>query len=310
MGVQLETSEAWYGKICHLKVDRARADPAPHKPLLLLVFLDLVEENQIAGGVMELTPALAFRFSVYGSVVAYRRSQPLLARFPFFHLQSDGFWRVLDLNRFPTSERNRARFALVDSVFLQAASDPEFRQRVRSLLIAKYFQPEDRAALYSLCRMEVPAEDVIAQQAGYVPIAEASKKGRDARFRISVVSNYRFTCALTGYRLTTISSETIVDAAHIHEFSSSRNDDPRNGMALCKNAHWMFDNGLWSLGDDYRVIVARGHFDEECRDPGTKGLLDHEGATIHLPPDPSLGPDIEHLRWHRKNRFKGALGTT
>ena len=82
------------------------------------------------------------------------------------------------------------------------------------------------------------------------------ERGRDARFRIEVVVvAYKHTCALTGYRMTTLDMESIVDAAHIHEFSDSRNNDPRNGLALSKNAHWQFDRGLWSITDEYRVIV-------------------------------------------------------
>jgi putative restriction endonuclease len=49
-----------------------------------------------------------------------------------------------------------------------------------------------------------------------------------------------------------------VDAAHIHQFADSRNNDPRNGLALSKNAHWLFDNGLRALTDDFKVIVAEG----------------------------------------------------
>ena len=35
-----------------------------------------------------------------------------------------------------------------------------------------------------------------------------------------------------------------------------------NGIALSKNAHWLFDNGLWSIQDDYTVLVADRHFSE------------------------------------------------
>src|SRR5439155_12905391 len=31
----MATPEQWLGKLAHLKVDKARGDPAPHKPLLL-----------------------------------------------------------------------------------------------------------------------------------------------------------------------------------------------------------------------------------------------------------------------------------
>jgi putative restriction endonuclease len=42
------------------------------------------------------------------------------------------------------------------------------------------------------------------------------------------VAAYNYTCALTRYRLTTIAGGSIVDAAHIHQFSDSRNNDPRS----------------------------------------------------------------------------------
>jgi putative restriction endonuclease len=101
----------------------------------------------------------------------------------------------------------------------------------------------------------------------------------------------------------TIDSGSIVDAAHIHRFSSSRNNDPRNGIALCKNAHWLFDMGLWTLGDDYGVRVASPKFSESGADALLLKSL--EGRKIRLPSNPSLWPDPIHLAWHRANRFQG-----
>src|SRR6516164_6757639 len=107
-----------------------------------------------------------------------------------------------------------------------------------------------------------PPDDQIKRDAAYECPEEAQKQGREARFRLNIVAAYNYTCALTRYRLTTITGASIVDAAHIHQFADSRNNDLRNGLALTKNAHWLFDNGLWTLGDDYRVIVAHGNFAE------------------------------------------------
>ena len=114
---------------------------------------------------------------------------------------------------------------------------------------------------------------------------------------------YGYTCALTQYRLTTLTGQSIVDAAHIHQFSDSRNNDPRNGLALCKNAHWLFDNGLWTLSDDYKVIVAASEFTEAG--PGQELLGTCHGKRIGLPKEAALWPNPLHLAWHRKNRFKG-----
>ncbi len=132
---------------------------------------------------------------------------------------------------------------------------------------------------------------------------EAEQRGREARFRLKVVSLYNYTCALTGYRMLTISSGSIVDAAHIHQFSDSRNNDVRNGIALCKNAHWLFDEGLWTIADDYTVNVAVGHFAEDS--PEQKSLVDHHGKKIRLPSDSLSYPDPVHLDWHRRKKFLG-----
>ena len=121
-----------------------------------------------------------------------------------------------------------------------------------------------------------------------------------------VLSNYKFTCALTRYRLTTVSSECIVDAAHIHRFSASRDNDPHNGLALCKNAHWLFDNGMWSLRRRYRVIIARPHFDEECLDPRNQGFgrlrRSQDPPAAEISPGGLLSRDV---RWHRKYLLQG-----
>jgi putative restriction endonuclease len=172
------------------------------------------------------------------------------------------------------------------------------------LLISTYFEAPERAALYALAGMPVPTEGEVASNVDLASLKDAERQGREARFRINVIYNYNFVCALTGYRLITVESESIVDAAHIHQFADSRNNDPRNGLALSKNAHWLFDSGLWSLTDHYRVLVARGAFDEECLTPGISRLTDYEGQRIHLPSNESAWPDPQYIRWHRERRFR------
>jgi putative restriction endonuclease len=147
-----------------------------------------------------------------------------------------------------------------------------------------------------MLQIKPPAPGIREDEAVY---KESVQTGRDARFRIEVVVlAYKHTCALTGYRMTTLEMESIVDAAHIHQFHDSRNNDPRNGIALSKNAHWQFDRGLWSLTDDYRVLVNREKFIEE----GVAGqkLADFEGRRAFLPSDPKYWPEQTYLDWHRK----------
>ena len=111
--------------------------------------------------------------------------------------------------------------------------------------------------------------------------------------------------SVLGYRLMTVSASSIIDAAHIHQFADSRNNEIRNGLALCKNAQWLFDSGLWTIADDYTVRVALGHFTEDS--PDQKRLADYDGQRIRLPGDLGLSPDPGYLDWHRRKRFLGAV---
>ena len=147
-------------------------------------------------------------------------------------------------------------------------------------------------------------EVTVIQQSAEVYKASL-KKGRDSRFRNDVLLSYRCTCALTGYSLNT-TKENMVEAAHIHQHAVSGNDDPRNGLALTPDAHWMFDRGLWTAepcGDEFIVIIAKGHFKESS--PYGRTLCNHHEKPLFFPEDTILRPDPKHFAWHRKHRFVG-----
>lgn len=297
-------SEKWLAKLSRLRVDRARGDPAPHKPLFLLLVLELAEEGSLPKDVLPLSPELAFRFFSFWNVVAHRRTQPPDVRLPFHHLQSDGFWSALDENGKLSPDRSLTQYAVLNEEFIAFAQEPALRNKARRILIEKYFQPVERIALCSLVGLYAPDEkDGIAEIIDDV-VYYARQQGREARFRLSVVPAYDYTCALTGYRLITITAgSSIVDAAHIHQFADSRNNDPKNGLALSKNAHWLFDHGFWTISDDYTVSVAISHFTEQS--PDQKALCDYHGQKIRLPKNSALWPNPIHLAWHRKNKFLG-----
>lgn len=292
--------ERWLKIAANLRVDR-KHNIAPHKPLLLLVVADLAEEGTLTDTELPLTGELTFRFLAFWTVVAERRSQRPDIHLPFYHMRSDGCWVSFDEEGKPAQERRQAVAARLDESFLACLHDAGFRKQLRRVLIARYFtDPGERAALYDLVRLSVPPDDVVKADA---KLYEADRdRGREARFRLTIVPAYNYTCALTGYRCVTVDAGSIVDAAHIHQFADSRNNHPQNGIALCKNAHWLFDQGLWSLTDDYRVIVASDRFHES----GNEALLLHRiaGKQIHLPPDSSYWPDKACVAWHRERKFR------
>ncbi len=294
----VKDQEYWLHKLATLRIDRARGNPAPHKPLLLLVILEMAEKGEIPSQEVALSPDLAFRFSVFWSVVARRRKQPPEVRLPFHHLGSSGIWQPLTPDGKPSPDRKLTNKIRFDPTFFDCLANQKFRDQAMRVLIETkpYFLPEERMSLYSMLQIKSHVPGTREDSALY---KESVQTGRDARFRIEVVVlAYKHTCALTGYRMTTLEMESIVDAAHIHQFHDSRNNDPRNGIALSKNAHWQFDRGLWSLTDDYRVLVHRDKFLEE----GVAGqrLSDFEGRRIFLPSDPKYWPEQTYFDWHRK----------
>lgn len=289
----------WLTKLAHLRVDRSRGI-APHKPLLILVVLELIGSQELLTPTLHLTPALAFRFTEYWSIVAHRRTQRPDVKLPLYHCASDGLWQPqTQAGTLATDPKTTTRVELDTDFFAQAQS-ADFRLAARAQLIKTYFEPAEQLALAALVNIEL---DQLGQQSSLVreTTDEPYRAGRVIRFRLDIVAAYNYTCALTGYRVTTLAGASIIDAAHIHQFADSRNNDPSNGLALSKNAHWLFDQGLWSLDDNYQVIVAHDAFDESARDG--KALREYAGAKIVLPKDEQLWPDQKHLDWHRKNRL-------
>jgi hypothetical protein len=45
------------------------------------------------------------------------------------------------------------------------------------------------------------------------------------------------------------------DGAHIIGKDVRGTDDPRNGIALSKSAHWAFDRGIFTISDQYEIVV-------------------------------------------------------
>lgn len=290
--------DCWLRKLTDLNQAR---DNAPHKPLLLLVFLEMVEKGDYVGGPLRLTPELAYRFDTFFNIVKHRRRARPDVRMPFHHLKTQEFWSAHMANGELSRHRSTTAYVVPDPKFAEACRDSEFRHKARCTLIATHFEPAERNALYHLVDIAIPKTDEISREAFFKTPHDAESAGRSGRFRLDIVPAYNYTCALTGYRVTTISSGAIVDAAHIHQFSNSRNNDPNNGIALCKNAHWQFDVGLWTIDDEYRVVVAMEAFSESS--PNQQPLSGMHGQRLLLPQNEAIWPSKIHLSWHRKNKF-------
>ena len=126
-----------------------------------------------------------------------------------------------------------------------------------------------------------------------------SRPFRERSFMHNVRSAYLNRCAMTGLRLINGGGRPEVQAAHIQPVASKGPDSVRNGLALSGTLHWMFDRGLNSIGDDYKILVATNHVPEDAA-----RLLNQNGS-INLPKDEALYPNAHYLKFHRDKVFKG-----
>jgi len=122
---------------------------------------------------------------------------------------------------------------------------------------------------------------------------------RDRTFTRLIQSAYHQTCAFTGLKLVNGGGTCEIEAAHIQPVAAQGPDSSRNGIALCRTAHWMFDRGIVSLMDEGEILVAKRLVPNQAR-----RMLSPEGMAF-LPDRRVLRPDAHFLQYHRENVYKG-----
>jgi len=121
-------------------------------------------------------------------------------------------------------------------------------------------------------------------------------------FRRALLRAYGGRCAITG-----ISFGQILDAAHIIPWATCNLDqkmDPRNGILMLCSYHRLFDLGLFSINENYRVAFTP--FDVgELTEADHSFVAAVNGRKITLPKDKRLWPDTKLV-----NRRNSELAAT
>lgn len=130
-------------------------------------------------------------------------------------------------------------------------------------------------------------------------IYKASSQKRESAFKKVVLEQYDFKCAITGMKY---HSDNLIEAqaAHIVSISKKGSDDPRNGISLSRTAHWSFDVGMFTITDQYEIVV---HPKANLASTNKFPILDMNGKQINLPEDENYYPHPEALEWHKKEVF-------
>ena len=292
---------------------------APHKPLLLLSIIDLIAQGTITRNFIEATFDLAETFAQYWAKIMPLGTSGKMA-YPFYYMDSEPFWELvprpgvtLPVGKVVSSMKRIRELYLGakidDQLFPLLLMEP-LRERLRNVLIKTYFAPELQALLLEQSKINLLADkygkELLAETKTKEPVPQYAEdnlkeKVRDQGFRRVIVTIYKHRCALCGIRMLTLEGHTVVEAAHIVPWSESRNDQPTNGMALCRLCHWSFDEGLMSVSKSYEVKISP-QVTRENNFPGH--MLTLSDRLIFRPETSKHWPDQDNLNWHRKNIFR------
>ena len=111
------------------------------------------------------------------------------------------------------------------------------------------------------------------------------------QFRYGVMRAYGSVCAVTGE-----TCMEVLEAAHIQPYVDERSNDVRNGILLRTDLHTLFDAGLLTIDDGFRVRVS-----PFLRSEAYRAL---EGTKIRLPVSSDSRPSPGALAFHRRSVYR------
>lgn len=118
-------------------------------------------------------------------------------------------------------------------------------------------------------------------------VAAIVRRQGQAEFRNGLLAAYGRYCAVTGCDV-----EQALEAAHIYPYEGERSNDLTNGILLRADIHTLFDLGLLTIDDQYRVELAHSLLNSSYNEL--------HGKPMRLPESDSLHPSKLALRARRE----------
>ena len=299
-----------------LRVNRSKG-MAPHKPILLLSVIALIGQEKIKQNQIFLSPELIASFLKFWSQLGTESYRPDIA-LPFFHMKSEGFWHLKAKPGFEAIPSSRIRlrtiaalhdaiqYAFLDAELFNLLQTPAARTALANVLAMKWF-PHGKTDIERMLEINSlqALQDQLQREGGVVYGPEDLKEEaefvvRNTAFRRIVISVYEHRCAFCGLQIIDPFGQGVVDGAHIMPFSKFRDDRISNGLSLCKNHHWAFDRGWFSIDEGYKILVSKSLREES---PNARPTSSFDRERILLPAKEIHVPRPDALRWHRENVF-------
>ncbi len=285
---------------------------ANHKPILILSVLELITQHLIVENQIFISDELIETFKKYWSILVADSIYVDALHYPFFHLRREGFWHLKFSDTYNEGERikttnklkEKVEYAYLDRELFELLQDSVSRQVLVDSLVSTWFANSE-LNLGDILNVDLEFDRVeepeLQNLDPEVKITLRKSIVRNSFFRKLVVREYDYRCAFCKLRIIRDPNQNIVDGAHIKPFSEFLDSKIDNGLSLCKNHHWAFDLGWFSVDDNYRILVAQGLDDDS---PYTRAMKDFDQELIVLPSNKRYFPRLESLKWHRDNKFK------
>ncbi|RDV16891.1 restriction endonuclease [Pontibacter diazotrophicus] len=303
-------------KFTRLRQGVTKYGKAPHKPVLLLSFIELFEKREITDNMVYISPELVALFKETFALLV-RTAHTSDFSLPFYHLTAEGFWTVrtkvgtalnVHIKSINTLNEVVDYGCFADDLY-SLLTNTESRNILKTVLLDHYF-PNTKSEylktkqggyiqnLQSYLLNESPAGYALA----LTDTDEEELFIRGGLFKKLVPQVYNHTCCISGMRLVSNHGFSMIDACHIVPFSLSKDDKINNGLALCPNLHRAFDRGLISVDERLTVLVS----DAIAEDTTNNYALRHlKRKPLTLPFGAKHYPEAGNLAWHRQHVFKG-----
>lgn len=297
-----------------------RGGEALNQPILLLSVIDAISQGLITENRIFISDELIDTFKKYWSVLTSDPFKGSDFALPFFHLKNGKykFWHLQFSSEYDGGRpqtipkiRKDVDYAYLDQELFNFIQDPNSRKELIDSLINAWFTSSQKA-IEEILKINQDLENFSSDDLETTSESDNTEKKkikfylkksvvREAFFRKAVVHLYDYRCAFCRLRVTRSLSQSLVDGAHIKPFAKFYDSNIKNGISLCKNHHWAFDQGWFTIDNNYKIIIAQD-LDEDS--PYNRDMKEFHGELIFLPNSELNFPRMDSLIWHRQNIFR------
>ena len=143
----MTTPKYYIDLLSHMTVNKNKSKTAPHKAVLLLTIIDMIEDGEISSPFIQITDSLIENFRrVWNThVPSHSGYEPRIA-YPFFHLSSSPFWELVKAPSYHgqteySTVKALARDysgAIIDVGLFRLIKDSISRKEIRAILKSIY----------------------------------------------------------------------------------------------------------------------------------------------------------------------------